>query len=139
MVIHSSFTKHTPTLYITQSTAHTRSTIGSALIITYRKNYRSTVDTILTFPTTHSTRSDRAKCDTSTGTVGVIVGRSCFIQAVCWLKVSNLLSRELCELKVNELLFGKFFAAQASPGTGRRWSFGNTTRCRRVLYFLLYL
>jgi len=68
MVIAQPFTH---TLY----TEHNRSTIGSALIITYRSHYRHTVSTIAILPTTHGTRSDRAKCDPSAATVAVIVGR----------------------------------------------------------------
>ena len=58
----------------TRYTAHSRSTIGSALIIAYRHHYGVTVCTIAILSTTHTTRSDRAKCDTSTSTAGFIVG-----------------------------------------------------------------
>ena len=62
------FTMHTLSLNI-------RIQSYPAQIIAYRTHYRSTVHTVATLPTTHSTRSDRAKCDTSTSTVGFIVGR----------------------------------------------------------------
>ena len=58
-------------MVIAQPPTHTLyySTIGSALIITYRKLYRSTVDTIAILPTTHKGVGVRAEAIQSTDTV----------------------------------------------------------------------
>ena len=62
----------------------------------------------------------RAEAIQSAGTVGDIVGRSCFIQAVSWLRCQKLLSRvALTSIGSAERALPKKFAAQASPGTGR--------------------
>jgi hypothetical protein len=111
----------------TRYTEHNRSTIGSAPIIAYRCHYGFTVITVATMLTTHKgvgraspSRSEYTDSRSHSGGINLI--RCGMLAKVPKIAVAS----SSYEQKVSGIRITKKFAAQATPGTGRRWPVGNT-------------